>query len=53
MGFTDCPYHACQEVTWDKTIAIGNRRDSMNPFRWERVVVNFQVHKDMTARVLG
>ena len=41
MGLTDYPYHACQEATWAKTIALGDRRYSINQFRWDRLVVHF------------
>ena len=32
MGFTDSYYHACQEVTWEKGISMGDLLDSNNPF---------------------
>ena len=41
MGITDSPYHACQAVTWDKCISMGDRIDPNNPFEWEEVVLKF------------
>ena len=41
MGLTVSPYHTCQADIWANTIAIGDRRESSNPFRCERVVVKF------------
>ena len=32
MGFTDSSYHACQAVTWEKGISMGDRLDSNNTF---------------------
>ena len=34
-------YHAFQVVICANTIALGDRRESSNPFRWERAVVKF------------
>ena len=39
MGITDSPYHACQAVTWNKYIAMGEQLDSNNPFAWEKMVL--------------
>ena len=41
MVLTDSPYHAWQSVTWAKTIAMGDHREPRNPFKWDRVVLNF------------
>ena len=41
MGITGFPYHACQEVTGDKSIALGDWLDSNNPFAWYKVVLKF------------
>ena len=43
---TDSPYHACQAVTWDKCIAMGDRLDSNNPFSLEKVVLNLPGTKE-------
>ena len=40
MGITGSPYHACQVVTWAKSIAMGDRINQNNPFAWEKVVLN-------------
>ena len=40
MGLTDSPYHACQAITWSKITSLGNRRETINPFKWDRVLVN-------------
>ena len=37
----DSPYHAFQVVTWTKYLALGNRQDKKNTFKWERVVKTF------------
>ena len=34
MELTNSPYHSCQAVTWAKSIAMGDRLDSNNPFAW-------------------
>ena len=41
MRLTDSPYHYCQVVTWAKTIAIEDSKDSIIPFIWEGLGVNF------------
>ena len=43
MGLIDSPYHACQVVTWDKSVALGYRQSLNNPFGWDKVVVNLPV----------
>ena len=43
MGLTDSHYHECQEVTWDKRVALGDRLSLKNTFVWEKVVVNLPV----------
>ena len=40
MGIMDPPYRACQAVAWDKSIALGDRREHDNQFSWDRAVVN-------------
>ena len=42
-GLTDFPYHACQAVPWAKELALVNRQDKKNVFKWERVVNNLPV----------
>ena len=46
MGLTDQPYHACQVMTWDKIIAMGDQLFLENPFVQEKVVLNFHVTKE-------
>ena len=41
MGIPYPPYHTYQAVNWEMNIALGDRRDSDNPFSWDRLVVNF------------
>ena len=40
MGMTDYPYYSCQAVTWANELALVNRRDKKNLFKWEKVVNN-------------
>ena len=40
MGLTYSPYHACQVVTWAKSVALGDKQSLNNPFGWYTVVVN-------------
>ena len=40
MGLMDSPYHAYQAVTYAKSISLGDRRDSDDPFSWDRLAVN-------------
>lgn len=40
MGINDSPYHEFQSVIWAKELALGNKQDKINPFKWERVVNN-------------
>ena len=40
MGLTDSPYHACQSVTRDNCIAMGDQLDSNNNVTWEKGVLN-------------
>ena len=40
MGITDSPYYACQVVTWDKCISMGDQIDRNNSFAWDKVVLN-------------
>ena len=46
MGLTDLPYHVCQEVMWDKSIAMGDQLDSNNDSAWKKVVLNFPGTKE-------
>ena len=46
MGLTYSPYHACQAVTWDKSIAMGNRLELKNNFAWEKLVFKFPETKE-------
>ena len=41
VGLVDSPHHTFQDVTWAKKISLGSRRVPINPFKWDRVVVNF------------
>ena len=41
MGLMDSLYHTCQAGTWANNIELGDSRESSNPLRYERVVVNF------------
>ena len=38
MGLTDSPYHTYHAVPWAKIITMGDRRDSDNPFSWDKLV---------------
>ena len=40
MGMRDSPYRSMQMMLMAKYLAYGNRNDTTNPFRWERVVLN-------------
>ena len=46
MGPTESPYHACQAVTWAKSISMGDRLESNNHFAWDKVVLNLPVTKE-------
>ena len=39
MGITDTPYHISQSLTWGNK-SLGDRRDTNNPFGWEKVASN-------------
>ena len=41
MGLTYSPYHACQAVTWAKSVSLGDRLNLSNTFILEKVVVKF------------
>ena len=40
MGLADSPYHVCQAVTRAKELALVNKQDKRNPFKWNRVMNN-------------
>ena len=40
IKLTNFPCHACHVVTWDKELALVNRRDKTYMFKWEKVANN-------------
>ena len=40
-GIIDLTCHACQKVTWAKSISMGDRLGSNNNFSWDKIVLKF------------
>jgi hypothetical protein len=41
MGFTFSPYSSCKFFGWTVDIIYGDRWDSSNPYRWNKMSINF------------
>jgi hypothetical protein len=41
MGFTFSPFSSCKLFGWTVDVIYGDRWDKLNPYRWDRVRLNF------------
>ena len=46
MGFTSSPYICCKFFGWTVDIIYGDRWDQSNPYKWDRVRLNFPGSED-------
>ena len=46
MGLRSSPFNACKAMAWSDDIIRGDRFDSINPFRWDRYILNLPGTKD-------
>ena len=53
MGLTDSPYNSCQEVTWHKSVAMGDMLILNNPLYGRRCWLTFQEQPHMNANTHG
>ena len=40
MGLTSSPYNSTRTFAWSEDFIRGDRRDPLNPLRWDRVILN-------------